>query len=144
MGALIFDGPRILLVERAREPLKGWWSLPGGVVEPGELLRDAVIREVHEETGLRIEPLEVAEIFERILRDSEGRVEYHYVLIDYVCRVLGGTLSASDDAANARWFTLEELSDLHLTEGTLAVILKAAPAHISDNGESAANLRSDP
>ena len=144
MGALIFDGSRILLVERAREPLKGWWSLPGGVVEPGELLRDAVIREVHEETGLRIEPLEVAEIFERILRDSEGRVEYHYVLIDYVCRVLGGTLSASDDAAKARWFTLDELSDLHLTEGTLAVILKAAPAHISDNGGSAANLRSDP
>ncbi len=143
MGALIFEGPRILLVERAREPLKGWWPLPGGVLEPGELLRDAVIREVHEETGLRIEPLEVVEIFERILRDSDGRAEYHYVLIDYVCRAVGGTLTASDDAANARWFTLDELPDLHLTEGTLAVILKVAPGYISDNGRSAANLRSD-
>lgn len=143
MGALIFDGSRILLVERAREPLKGWWSLPGGVLEPGELLQDAVVREVREETGLSVEPIKVIEVFERIIRDAEGRPEYHYVLVDYLCRIVSGTLAASDDAAKAQWFTLEQLPHVHLTEGTLTVILKAA-AQISDNGGSAANLRSDP
>jgi len=143
VGALIFDGSRILLVERAREPLKGWWSLPGGVLEPGELLQDAVVREVREETGLSVEPIKVIEVFERIIRDAEGRPEYHYVLVDYLCRIVSGTLAASDDAAKAQWFTLEQLPHVHLTEGTLTVILKAA-AQISDNGGSAANLRSDP
>ncbi len=132
MGALIFDHGRILLVERAKEPLKGWWSLPGGVLEPGELLRDAIVREVREETGLLVEPLQVIEIFERILLDAEGRPEYHYVLIDYLCRVVSGTLAAADDAALARWFTIDELPALHLTEGTLPVIMKAL-AHLSDN-----------
>jgi len=87
---------------------------------------------VREETGLLIEPLAVIEIFERILRDSQGRAEYHYVLIDYLCRVVSGTLAAADDAALARWFAIDELPTLHLTEGTLPVILKAL-AHLSDN-----------
>lgn len=137
MGALILKGQSILLVERAREPLKGWWSLPGGVLEPGELLRDAVIREVREETGLTIEPLEILEIFERILRDAEGRAEYHYVLVDYLCRVTGGTLAAADDAGRAEWFTREQLPHLRLTEGTLPVIERAF------NRSSAADFRPD-
>ncbi len=135
VGALILEGDRILLVERAREPLKGWWSLPGGVLEPGELLRDAVIREVREETGLVIEPIEMMEIYERIMRDEEGRVEYHYVLMDFLCRVIGGNLAAADDACGAQWFARGELAALRITEGTLPVIERAF------NKSSASHLR---
>ena len=129
VGALIIDGnrgnSRILLVERGGEPLKGWWSLPGGVVETGERLEDAVRREVHEETGLEVEVLHLIEVFERILRDPSGRPEYHYVLMDYICRPIGGTLCASDDASDVRWCEERELGALKITEGTPAVIAKA-------------------
>src|SRR5580658_4938025 len=81
VGALIFRRDSILLVERGRDPLKGYWSLPGGLVEPGERLADAVKREILEETGLSIQPLKIFEVFERIMRDDAGRAEYHYVLI---------------------------------------------------------------
>jgi ADP-ribose pyrophosphatase YjhB (NUDIX family) len=130
VGALIFDKfHRILLVERGKEPLKGYWSLPGGVLEPGELLGQAIRREVLEETGLTVELLEVVEIFERIMRDAEGRVEYHYVLVDYLCQVTSGTLQAADDASRAAWFHVDELPTLRLTEGTLPVIQKAFARH---------------
>ena len=125
VGAIIFQGGRVLLAERGKEPLKGWWSLPGGLVETGEVLRDAVCREVLEETGLIVDPVSVFEIFERIMRDSTGAAEYHYVLIDYLCRVTGGTLQAGDDACAVAWVTREALKELQITEGTLAVIEKA-------------------
>jgi 8-oxo-dGTP diphosphatase len=125
VGALIIEGNRILLVERGREPLKGYWSLPGGILEVGELLDEAIRREVLEETGLVVEPVEIVEIFERIMKDGEGRTEYHYVLVDYLCRVTGGALAAADDASRAEWFEREELPALKLTEGTLPVIEKA-------------------
>ena len=76
------------MAQRGKQPLKGWWSLPGGAVETGELLADAIKREVREETGLEIRPVEVLEIFERIMRDGEGAAEYHYVLIDYLCEIV--------------------------------------------------------
>src|SRR5580704_15308639 len=96
VGALIFTragrrGP-ILLAERGGQPLRGYWSLPGGLLETGERLEDAVRREVLEETGLRVEPVKRFDIFERIMLDASGKPEYHYILVDYVCRVLGGTL----------------------------------------------------
>jgi ADP-ribose pyrophosphatase YjhB (NUDIX family) len=125
VGALIFDGCRILLAERGREPLKGWWSLPGGLVETGETLRDAIRREVLEETGLEVEPSGVAEIFERIMRDEEGRAEYHYVLVDYICQITGGALEPGDDALRLAWVSADELSAYRITEGTVAVIEKA-------------------
>jgi 8-oxo-dGTP diphosphatase len=125
VGALIIERDQILLVERGREPLKGYWSLPGGILEVGETLDQAVRREVLEETGLIIEPVQVVEIFERILVDSEGRAEYHYVLVDYLCRVTSGTVAAADDASRAEWFRWDELAALRLTEGTLPVIEKA-------------------
>ena len=125
VGALILDRDRILMAQRGKQPLIGWWSLPGGALETGELLADALRREVREETGLEVEPLRVFEIFERIMRDSRGVAEYHYVLIDYLCSVTGGVLAAGDDVARVEWFTRSELSSLQITEGTLGVIDKA-------------------
>ena len=136
VGALIFDGDQILLVERGREPLKGFWSLPGGAVETGEPLEDAIVREVLEETGLHVIPTQVAVIFERIIRDSNGTAEYHYLLIDYLCEVRSGKLCAGDDSNCARWYPLSDLSTLSLTEGTLDVIHR-----IRATGPSLAVLR---
>lgn len=112
-------------MERGREPLKGYWSLPGGVLECGETLKDGIRREVLEETGLLIEPSAIVEVFERIMRDAEGKPEYHYVLIDYLCAVQGGVLLAGDDVARAEWFPHQDVGELLLTEGTLPVIDKA-------------------
>jgi 8-oxo-dGTP diphosphatase len=125
VGAIILDGDRVLLAQRGKEPLKGWWSLPGGALETGELLADAVRREVREETGLEIHPASVFEIFERITRDAAGIPEYHYVLIDYLCRVTGGELAAGDDVCRVEWVRRTDLSALQITEGTLGVIEKA-------------------
>ena len=121
MGALIIDRDRILLVQRGKQPLKGWWSLPGGVVETGEHLTDALKREVREETGLEAEPLLVVEIFERIMRDKEGKAEYHYVLIDYLCKAKGEP-KPGDDAAAVEWVKRKDLAGRKVTEGTLQVI----------------------
>jgi 8-oxo-dGTP diphosphatase len=122
VGALIFEGDRILMAQRGRQPLMGLWSLPGGLVETGESLESAIRREVREETGLEVRPLGVLKIFERIMRDADGVPEYHYVLIDYICRVTGGTLCAGDDACCAEWVRRRELNKLEITEGTLGVI----------------------
>jgi 8-oxo-dGTP diphosphatase len=124
VGALIFRDDSILLVERGKEPLKGYWSLPGGVLEAGESLAEGIIREVREETGLVVEPLAVVEIFERIIRDAEGRPEYHYVLIDYICRITGGRLEAADDASRVEWAPQHLLANYQITTGTLPVIEK--------------------
>ncbi len=106
VGAVIVDEGRVLLVRRGTEPLKGHWSLPGGLVELGESLLDAVVRETREETGLTVEPLELIELLDRIHREKEGppeRVRYHYVIADYLCRVMGGELQAASDADAVRW-----------------------------------------
>lgn len=104
--------------------MKGYWSLPGGALEAGETLEQGVIREVREETGLEVKPLAVLEIFERIIRDAQGAPEYHYVLIDYICRVTGGALHAADDASRAEWAPRRKLSTYRITSGTLPVIEK--------------------
>jgi ADP-ribose pyrophosphatase YjhB (NUDIX family) len=122
VGALLFDGGRVLLVERGREPLTGYWSLPGGVVETGERLEDALIREVFEETGLQVTADSIATVFERIMPDFGGACEYHYVLVDFYCTVTGGDLRPGDDSARVDWFPIASLADLRMTEGTRAVI----------------------
>jgi 8-oxo-dGTP diphosphatase len=136
IGAIIFENDEtqdsgILMVERAGNPLKGYWSLPGGLVETGETLETAVKREIVEETGLQVEPLEMFELFERIMRDADGKAEYHYVLLDYLCKVVGGTLKAGDDVSRAEWVRHEDLSSLLITEGTLDVIERAYRARRS-------------
>jgi 8-oxo-dGTP diphosphatase len=125
VGALIFRGGEVLIVERGTEPLKGYWSIPGGLLEVGEKLVDGIRREVREETGLDVEPLYVFEIFERIMPDADGKPEYHYVLIDYVCRLNGGELVASSDVSTARWVAEQNLPEYRLTEGTRAVLERA-------------------
>lgn len=125
VGALVFRGESVLLVKRGAEPLKGRWSIPGGKVEFGETLRAAVERETLEETGLQVKAGALVEIFERIRRGAAGDDAYHYVLMDYLCAIVGGELRSGDDAAAADWFRLDRLDALRMTEGTSAVIRKA-------------------
>ena len=115
----------MLLVERAGEPLKGWWSIPGGLLETGEKLEDAVRRETLEETGLRIEIVYRFDIFERIMRDAEGRAEYHYVLVDYVCKASGGELVPGDDVSRVEWVPCTNLRDYKVTNGTIEAVERA-------------------
>ncbi len=125
MGAIIFEGDTVLLVERAGEPLKGWWSIPGGLLETGENLADAVKREVREETGLLVEIVSRFDIFERIMRDAEGRAEYHYVLVDYICKAAGGELHPGDDVSRVEWVPCVRLDDYKVTSGTIEAVKKA-------------------
>ena len=125
VGAIILDGNRVLLIRRANAPLQGVWSIPGGRLDLGETLTEGLRREIREETGLRIEIVDQVEVFERIMRDGDDRVQYHYVLIDYLCEPAGGVLRAADDADDARWVEQDEMAELTMTEGTPAVINKA-------------------
>lgn len=127
IGAVVIDnsveGGRVLLVKRAHPPLQAQWSIPGGVLEVGELVREAAVREAREETGLMVEPGDLLGVYDRVLRVDQ-RVQYHYVLIDFLCRPVGGKLQAADDAAEVRWFTREELPAARLAEDTQDVISK--------------------
>lgn len=124
VGAIIIQDNRVVLVKRAHPPIQGQWSIPGGVLEVGELVREAAIREAREETGLIVEPTHLLGVYDRILRNQEQRVQYHYVLVDFLCRPVGGELQAASDAVEVRWFTREELPPLKLAEDTQDVIEK--------------------
>jgi ADP-ribose pyrophosphatase YjhB (NUDIX family) len=124
VGAVVLDDEkRVLLVRRAHEPLKGEWSLPGGGVDIGETLVAAVAREVLEETGLTVNVGPHVEIVERITRD-EGGVRYHFVIVDYLCLPIGGTLACSSDAEAAEWVSMDGIDRFSLTETALDVIAK--------------------
>ena len=122
VGAVIVDEGKVVLVRRRFEPLKGHWSLPGGMVEIGETLEAAVAREMLEETGLEVEVGPVIEVFDRITRDEERRVRYHYVLVDYVCWQTSGTLRAGSDVDDAIWVDPDLLAEYSLTEKGMSVI----------------------
>jgi|SRR5581483_5375488 len=122
VGAIIIEDNRVLLVKRAHPPLQGEWSIPGGVLEVGEMLRDAARREVLEETGLTAEPSELLGVYDRVLRDGGGNTLYHYVLIDFLCQRVRGEVQAGSDAAEVRWFRRDELATLNLAEDTAEVI----------------------
>ena len=125
VGAIVVDEGRVLLAQRGHEPMKGQWSLPGGAVECGETLREAAVREVREETGLDVALGPLVEVVERVHRDAEGRVEYHFVVADYLAVVTGGELAPASDAAAVRFVDERDLADFRLNEQTLAVIHKA-------------------
>jgi 8-oxo-dGTP diphosphatase len=125
VGAVVIDGDRVLLVRRGHEPLKGEWSLPGGAVELGETLETAVAREVREETGVEIEVGPLVGVFDRLRRDDDGRVRYHYVLVDFVCRAIGGTLLCASDADEAAWVDRAELAAYGVAPATIDVIATA-------------------
>src|SRR5712672_893680 len=116
VGAIVLDGDRVLLVKRAHEPLKGEWSVPGGAVEVGETLEDAIRREVREETCLDIEVGPIVDVLDRIRHDPEGRVEFHYVLVDFVCTRVGGTLRCGSDADETMWAARAELDQYGVSD----------------------------
>jgi len=125
VGAVVVDGSRVLLVKRAQPPLQGQWSLPGGVVEAGEQLHEALVREVGEETGLEVAVGPVVEVLDPITRDADGRVEYHYVIVDFLCRATAGSLACATDADDARWVDRRDLDGYQLTAKLAAVIARA-------------------
>lgn len=122
---MIIHQGRVLLARRARAPLQGRWSLPGGVVELGETLRAATEREALEETGLRVKAGDVLEVLDRIIPGENGRTEYHYVLVDFLCVCVGGELRAGEDALEVAWARPDELEHFQLEQLALAVIKQA-------------------
>ena len=124
VGAVVVEGSRVLLVKRKHEPLAGQWSLPGGMLELGESLEAGVAREIAEETGLHVTVGRVVEVFDRILLDETGKVRFHFVLVDYVCHVRGGTLTAGSDVSDVTWADPSKLDEYHMAEKPKAVILK--------------------
>jgi 8-oxo-dGTP diphosphatase len=122
VGAIIIADGRVALIQRGKAPLLGEWSIPGGMLELGETLRQGAEREAREETGLTVRATELLGVFERIVPDAEQRTSYHYVLIDFLCEVVSGEMHADGDASDARWFTSEEVAALPLPEDTAGVI----------------------
>lgn len=125
VGAIILDGDDVLLIQRGGEPLAGYWSIPGGKVEFGETLEEALRREMREELAMEIRIEGLAELFERQIRDEAGQVQHHYVLADYWCTTRTREFQAGDDAADARWVPRSGLGSLRITAGTPLVIEKA-------------------
>jgi ADP-ribose pyrophosphatase YjhB (NUDIX family)/ketosteroid isomerase-like protein len=124
VGAVIVSDGRVVLIKRRFEPLAGQWSLPGGTLELGETLEAGVAREILEETGLEVEVGPVVEVFDRILLDPNRRVRYHFVLVDYLCRPVGGTLSASSDVADAALVAPEDVPSYRMTPKAAAVAIR--------------------
>ena len=129
VGGVIVVGTQVVLIKRAFEPLKGHWSLPGGGVEVGETLEEAVAREMLEETGFEVEVGPVIEVFDRITRDEDRRVRFHYVLVDYLCWPVGGSLRAGGDVADAVMVDPADLRPFALTTKAAAVIARALELH---------------
>ena len=125
VGAAVFDGASVVLIKRRFEPLQGRWSLPGGGLEVGETLEAGVAREIEEETGLTVAVGPVVEVFDRILLDDAGRVEYHFVLVDFLCRATGGTLTPGSDVMDAVLANPEMLNAYGLTKKAEEVIAQA-------------------
>ena len=122
VGTVVWHGERVLLVRRATPPREGQWSLPGGAQQLGETVAEAAGREVREEAGIEVEPGETIATIDLIERDDDGRIRYHYTLIDFTAEAESPDLTPGDDAADARWFELDELEALGLWSETLRVI----------------------
>jgi 8-oxo-dGTP diphosphatase len=125
VGAVVFKGGEVLLVRRGQEPARDCWSLPGGLVELGETLAAAMVRELAEETGLSVTLLGIAAVAERIFPDEDGRIAYHYVLVDYLCDYLAGELRPGSDITAARFVSRDTLPEFDLAPFTADVIRRA-------------------
>jgi 8-oxo-dGTP diphosphatase len=125
VGAIVFNGERVLLGQRGKEPNKGRWTLPGGAIELGETARQAAEREVREECGITVQAGDVVEVLDIIRRDDSGALRFHYVVIDLVCRYVGGDITAGDDADDVRWVHPDEFDALNVPQLARTVIAKA-------------------
>ncbi|MBV9671029.1 MAG: NUDIX hydrolase [Acidobacteriales bacterium] len=128
VGAIVLRSspePQVVLVKRRNPPLAGEWTIPGGMLELGESLEAGAVREAREETGLDVQSTGAVEVFDRIYRDEQSRVLYHYVLVDYICSVTSGALHAGSDAEEARWFADKDLSTPGVSQFTASIVRKA-------------------
>ncbi len=133
VGAVVLHENRVLLVKRGKAPSLGKWSLPGGLVHLGETTREAVVREVGEECGVRIKVADVAGVVDRVIRDEAGRIRYHYVLVDYLAFPEATRVTPGSDAADVRWVEIDRLAELDTTEGLLDMIRRAQALARGDN-----------
>jgi 8-oxo-dGTP diphosphatase len=123
---------RVLLIRRGKEPLRGRWVIPGGTVEPGETLEDALVREMQEETGLSVRAGEILLVFDRILKEGEN-IRYHYVIVDYLCEYLSGEARAGSDAAETAWVAEDDLRAFDLPDKALEVVREGFRRHRSED-----------
>ena len=125
VGGVVLDGDRVLLVRRGQAPSVGRWSIPGGLVHLGERLEDAVVREIHEESGLHVRVLGLCGVIDRVIRGDDGAVRYHYVIVDYVSIVDSGVLRAGSDAAEAHWVPFDAIPKYDVTDGVADMVRRA-------------------
>lgn len=125
VGAVVLHGDRVLLVRRGGQPSSGKWSLPGGLVELGETTADAIRRELQEECAIDVELVDVAGVIDRVVRDGDGRIRYHYVLVDYLALTASDTICAGSDAAEAQWVEVARVRELDVTDGLMDMIERA-------------------
>ncbi len=128
VGAIVVEKGRVLMARRGKEPSYGLWSVPGGAVHLGEDLKTAARREIREELGIEVELTDVSEIMERVTRDAEGRIQYHYVVVDFLARHVDGEPTPSPEALEVRWIAPEDFPKYEMTRGTAEVILRVLEA----------------
>ena len=125
VGGVVIHGERALLIRRGSAPLEGEWSIPGGMLEIGETILEGVQRELLEETAIEVRVLDLIEVFERVTRDGEGRLKYHFVILDYLCEVVRGEALAGSNVTDVAWARETELGGYSLTPTATRVIQKA-------------------
>jgi ADP-ribose pyrophosphatase YjhB (NUDIX family) len=140
VGAVVLDGPRVLLARRGRPPSQGKWSIPGGLVHLGERIEDALVREIEEESGLHIRVLGLCGVIDRVVREGDA-VRYHYVIIDYVAEAVGGRLQAGSDAAEVRWVTVDDLGQYDTTDGLADMVYRARAIKEAASSPSGGSIR---
>ncbi len=123
-GALMIENGKLLLIKRGAKPGQGRWSIPGGIVELGERVQDTIVREVKEECGLDIEVEGLMDVFDSITRDKKGRIQYQFVVVNFLAKIRGGILKNADDVLEARWVQLNEVEEYNLTNSFRAFFQK--------------------